>query len=74
MIETSGHLPECYRYGSNTDVSPCICDRLRACELRVVQACREAVRNTPCPDGYEVKGCSHWDDALAAIDALKGEQ
>lgn len=36
-------------------------------------AAREAIKNTRCPEGYEVKGCSHWDDALAAIDALRRE-
>lgn len=39
-----------------------------------VQAARDAVKNVPCPEGYEAKGCSHWDDALAAIEALlRGE-
>ena len=36
-----------------------------------LDAAREAIKNTRCPEGYEVKGCSHWDDALAAIDALR---
>lgn len=73
------HLPEC------PEVDPkwgswCICDRLRACEQRVhdhysnlapvgfvlgVQAARDAVAALP----YG----SPLDDALAAIDALRGE-
>lgn len=38
-----------------------------------LDAARDAVKNVPCPEGYEAKGCSHWDDALAAIDALRGD-
>ena len=36
-----------------------------------LSAARDAVKDTPCPEGYEAKGCSHWDQALAAIDALR---
>lgn len=73
----SDHLPECplkpialapvdfYQHFPD-----CICPALRACEERVLDAAREAIKNTRCPEGYEVEGCSHWDDALAAIDAL----
>jgi len=36
MIETSGHLPECPWVPSLDDYEACICDRLRACEQRVM--------------------------------------
>lgn len=40
----SGHLPECECYGRNHgECALCICDRLRACEERVLDAAREAV-------------------------------
>lgn len=77
----SDHLPECIYAPRNVDPdkgiewggSPCICDALRACEERVLDAAREAVAalkpsNTIDPDALWV-----WEDALAAIDALTKE-
>lgn len=48
-------------------------DPFRQAYRRGLDAARDAVKNVPCPEGYEAKGCSHWDDALAAIEALRGE-
>ena len=79
------HLPECpvavARPGTFTS---CICDRLRACEQRVLDAARAAVEALePLLDvekrngGYDCCGCTTpgklLADALAAIDALRGE-
>ena len=68
------HLPEC-ALSDNTDwtswtVDCCICDRLRACEQRVLDAAREAVRGIASDDLC----CMCPTDeglTLAAIDALR---
>ena len=92
------HLPECgYSPGQpgfggiNSGIpstqpylapSPCICDRLRACEQRVLDAARGAVNALERlldvkkgKGGYDCCGCTTpstlLEDALAAIDALK---
>ena len=80
------HLPEC-ALSDNTnwpswEVDCCICDRLRACEQRVLDAAREAVvalkprlKVEKYKGGYDCCGCSTtydlMKDALAAIDALR---
>lgn len=46
---------------------PCICDRLRACTVRVLGEVREAVDG--CLGGYVI----YRDDVLAAIDRLAQE-
>ena len=67
------HLPECPH--SEPALSPgflvmCICDRLRACEQRVLDAAREAVAALDI--GRDVRfSVDVQADALAAIDALK---
>lgn len=67
-----------YDDGSAEVDESCICDRLRACEQRVLDAAREAVAATftgwcadptTCTDYEHV--CGGRRDALAAIDALK---
>lgn len=83
------HLPECL--AKPCDCRPrsvmcrcadCICDRLRACEQRVLTAAREAIETLDPllavekhKGGYDCCGCDTPDqllyDALAAIDALK---
>lgn len=62
------HLPECPMSTKDAICCSlaCICDALRACEDRVLNAAREAVRNE----------CSHdtdsaWCVFVAAIDALR---
>lgn len=63
----------------------CICPELRACEQRVLDAAREAVvalkprlKVEKYKGGYDCCGCSTtydlMEDALAAIDALRGER
>ena len=73
----SDHLPECpyVPNGEWTDHGwvqyHCICDRLRACERRVLDAAREAVA------AVSVRKDSSYDmrvQSLAAIDALRGEE
>ena len=83
------HLPECgYSPGQpgfggiNSGIpstqpylapSPCICDRLRACEQRVLDAARDAVEavwaDDPSWDGTNWNNALY--DAIAAIDALR---
>lgn len=79
------HLPECpvavARPGTFTS---CICDALRACEARMLNAAREAVEAIPAP--YKIRGdfdtfgayaegrADFKDAALTVIDAIKGEQ
>ena len=78
----SDHLPECLHddrtYGLR---GLCICDELRACEQRVLDAAREAVAALVrydhnnyalvCqPDGWAIDR----DEALAAIDRLREEK
>lgn len=69
----SDHLPECPVAPRRGTINPsdCICDRLRACEQRVLDAAREAVAAV----GVR-KDTSHdmRVQALAAIDALRKEQ
>ena len=98
---TAAHLPECIytpewfdpEQNIIWDGKPCICDRLRACEQRVlsvagphnysrgrkdgyangVQAARDAVAAASLRIPYEDRRHVYLDDALAAIDALRGE-
>lgn len=61
--------------------SPCICDRLRACEERVLDAAREAIEvllkewwEKP-DDLKELKSMVELNRAITAIDALReGDQ
>ena len=73
------HLQECIYTPENIDHdkgirwggSPCICDELRACEQRMLDAAREAVA------GVGVRKDTSHDmrvQALAAIDALREEK
>ena len=66
------HLPECYKEGSTDS---CICDELRACEQRVLDAAQEAVEHAHQRDSLAVRSQTEWgvEIALAAIDALRGE-
>lgn len=67
------HLPECgvsFPCGvcGNLSNRRCTCDALRACEQRVLNAAREAIRNRE--DG-EYFPWAQVEIALAAIDALR---
>ena len=70
------HLPEC-ALSDNTnwpswEVDCCICDRLRACEQRMLDAAREAVAGLPEVAGWTGElAIIRKPIALAAIDALK---
>ena len=79
------HLPECpcNDKAAHPDgclccevASPCICDRLRACEERVLNAAREVVEE------MDLHGCHPYrfpdcnclgPQVIAAIDALRKE-
>ena len=86
MTDTSGHLPECLTDDDTYGLRGlCICDELRACQQRMLDAAREAVvALTPRLEvakyegGYDCCGCSTtsdlMEDALAAIDALWKEK
>ena len=65
------HLPECWLSEGKFD-AVCMCDRLRVCEQRVLDAAREAVEALDI--GREVRfSVDVKADALAAIDALREE-
>ena len=86
----SDHLPECFYYMDDFgNGERCICDRLRACEERVLEAAREAVEEIrdaiqthyriDCEppgkvDWSQHRKCDPINDALAAIDALREEK
>ena len=64
------HLPECWLSEGKFD-AVCLCDRLRACEQRVLDAAREAVAALQMgvlPTGILLL---KREDALGAIDALR---
>lgn len=73
------HLPEC---DPIPPVRSCICDRLRACEQRLVDAAREAVVPQNVRSAYLVSlspqeqriAVSALELAARAIDALREEQ
>ena len=83
MIETSGHLPECPCANTSAHPegclccevsSPCICDRLRACEQRVLEDDVLAAAYHG-EKGYEVgyqKGLDAAREAVAALPRLTG--
>jgi hypothetical protein len=68
------HLPECPCLCTDEAsclcyTADCICDELRACEDRVLNAAREAVAIAPMGSGaYNTKAAD-----IAAIDAIKGD-
>jgi hypothetical protein len=70
------HLPEC-NYEKNPERNACICQRLRACEQRVLDVAREAVLGAKAIDVAHGRGLDEpaqfvWlNNALAAIDALR---
>ena len=66
------HLPECWLSEGKFD-AVCMCDRLRACEQRVLDAAREAVRTIA--SDYLCCMCPTDEGlTLAAIDALRGDR
>ena len=64
------HLPECWLTEGKFD-AVCLCDRLRVCEQRVLDAAREAVAALQM--GVLTTGdlLLKRQDALAALDTLK---
>jgi len=76
------HLPECWATYLSDPPAWCICDELRACQDRVLNAAREAVEAIPAL--YKIRGdfdtygpyaegkADMKDAALSAIDALRG--
>ena len=67
------HLPECHLFLEPLLSAQdwCICNALRACEERVLDAAREAVAACT-PDRPSMRGMLiSVNDALSAIDALR---
>ena len=60
------HLPECWAKDPSDPPAWCICDELRACEERVLNAAREAVAALP---EYRMR-----DTCIAAIEQLREEK
>ena len=73
----SEHLPECpvavARPGTFTS---CICDALRACEQRVLNAAVQRVEEMAIPHAFPVTvTCDVWNQAISqCITAVKGDQ
>ena len=76
------HLPECWcagrcplYEGCECPCRDCICSALRDCEKRVLDTAREAVKAEFMQEG-KLFNCYYEcaNEALAAIDALKGEK
>ena len=72
----SEHLPECY-WPELPERAICICDRLRACEQRALEAAREAIAELHTYDDHGAlkpfkpeSAVVYMTEALAAIDAL----
>ena len=74
------HLPECIHPQRDYPCAwcqeiycecPCICDRLRACEQRVLNEAREAVVALPMMKIAGNFPLYDADEVIAAIDALK---
>ena len=67
------HLQECWAKDPSDPPAWCICDELRACEARVLNAAREAVRgvNWFNDEGKMLSAIVATAESLAAIDALK---
>ena len=75
------HLPECWATYPSDPEAWCICDELRACEQRVLNAAREAVEAIPAL--YKIRGdfdtygpyaegkADMKDLAISAIDVLR---
>lgn len=75
------HLPECPVPAMEAGHGPlhpedaeanCICDELRACEQRVLDAAREAVAALPMMKIAGNFPLYDADDVIAAIDELRG--
>ena len=67
----SNHLPECLH--DWPDLPVCICDELRTREKRALDAAREAIAALDI--GRDVRfSVDVQADALAAIDALRGQR
>ena len=64
------HLPECWLTEGKFD-AVCLCDRLRVCEQRVLDAAREAVAALQMGPLTTGDFLLKRENALAAIDALK---
>ena len=66
------HLPECWAKHDSDPEAWCICDELRSCEQRVLDAAREAVVVLCWRKQYEAfVSTVDPQRVLAAIDALK---
>ena len=70
------HLPECWAKDPSDPPAWCICDELRACERRMLDAAREVVEE------MDLHGCHPYrfpdcnclgPQVIAAIDALRKE-
>jgi len=67
------HLPECWATHESDPPAWCICDELRACEHRVLDAARNAIAAL-IPFEFWEAWCVVKNDALLAIAAINGDQ
>lgn len=70
-----GHLPECECYGRNHgECSLCICNRLRACEQRVLTQFVERIQDRMTDSDLDNVVSDDGKDLIwAAIDALRDQ-
>jgi hypothetical protein len=72
------HLPECWASEPSDPAAWCICDELRACQTRVLDAARDALAALRgCIGTYGSGDGAVWIekfDALSAIYALRKDQ
>lgn len=73
MSEQTDHLPECWDHPDLTDKTghPCICERLRACEKRVLLS--KPNIELSALYGYELGHAEALDAARDAVEALRGD-
>jgi len=73
------HLPECWAKHESDPPAWCICDKLRACEARVIAAAVRRVEELTIPHHFSTKVTLRvWSqvtaECIAAIGVIKGDK